>query len=113
MANLADAPRLEANYGSGQWTKAQWVHYSPSGTYTQTEPGGPITSPEGSIYTVHYFINLISGERVKVKFTNKPRVCDVNGKKATSLSRLTSTTECPVAVRSGISRLGKSTSFME
>ena len=72
ITNLADAPRLEANYGSGQWVKAQWVHYSPSGTYTQTEPGGPIITPEGSNYTVHYFINLITGERVEFKFTNTP-----------------------------------------
>ncbi len=72
MGRMGDAPRLEANYGSGQWAKAQWVHYSPSGTYTQTEPGGPISSPEGSNYTVHYFINLITGERVEFKFTNTP-----------------------------------------
>jgi RHS repeat-associated protein len=53
---LGDAPRLEANYGSGTWAKAQWVHRSPDGTN----------------YTVHYFINLVTGERVEFKFTNTP-----------------------------------------
>jgi len=47
---------LEANYGSGQRAKAQWVHYNPDGTN----------------YTVHYFINLTTGERVEFKFTNTP-----------------------------------------
>jgi RHS repeat-associated protein len=57
LANLADAPRLEANYGGGQWAKAQWVHYDSEGN---------------AQYTVHYFIDLTTGERVEFKFTKKP-----------------------------------------
>ena len=54
--DVGDAARLEANYGNGEWAKGQWVHYSPNGTN----------------YTVHYFENLTTGERVEFKFTNKP-----------------------------------------
>lgn len=52
MRNLADAPRLAANYGSGDWVKMQYVL---RGT--------------GSNVVVHYFRNLTTKMDVEFKFT--------------------------------------------
>ncbi len=53
MGQLADAPRLVANYGQGQWVKMQYV----------------LRGKLGNI-TVHWFRNLTTGENVDNKFAN-------------------------------------------
>jgi RHS repeat-associated protein len=68
MRNLADAPRLEANYGDGEWVKMQWVHRSPSGTFSQPEVGDPIGNPAGNNIVVHFFKNVYTGQVVEFKF---------------------------------------------
>lgn len=62
MTNLVDAPRLEANYGDGEWVKVQWVHRSPSGSFIQPEPGDLITNPSGNNIVVHFFKNIYRGQ---------------------------------------------------
>jgi hypothetical protein len=54
MTNLADAPRLDAVYGHGNWVKMQYVRRNQDGT---------------AMATVHYFKNLTTGEAVEFKFT--------------------------------------------
>jgi hypothetical protein len=68
---LGDAPRLEANYGSGEWAKFEWVHYCSGGTVC-LNANGDVIRPDAGNYTVHYFMDLVTGERVEFKFTNKP-----------------------------------------
>ena len=53
MRNLGDTPRLEANYGSGDWVKMQ---------YTLDDASGK------AIRTVHWFRNLDNGMNVEYKF---------------------------------------------
>jgi hypothetical protein len=71
MANLADAPRLEAVYGDGEWVKMEWTHRVPSGSVTQPDPGGPTVVPPGRNWTIHFFKNIFTGEMVEFKFTNR------------------------------------------
>ena len=52
MRNLADTPRLIANYGPGEWVKMQWVH----------------RAIDGTIIVVHWFRNLTNGQNVEYKF---------------------------------------------
>lgn len=52
MRNLADVPRLIANYGEGEWVKMEWVHRAIDGTKI----------------VIHWFRNLTSGENVEFKF---------------------------------------------
>ena len=51
MRNLADAPRLDAVYGDGQWVKMQYV----------------LRGTDSSV-TVHYFRNLTTKMEVEFKF---------------------------------------------
>lgn len=51
MRNLADAPRLVANYGEGDWGKMQYV----------------LRGTDSNV-TVHYFRNLTSKMDVEFKF---------------------------------------------
>ncbi|MGA8367822.1 MAG: RHS repeat-associated core domain-containing protein, partial [Candidatus Acidiferrales bacterium] len=51
-AYLGDAPRLEANYGQGEWVKMGWTHDLPGG---------------GNI-EVHFFENIDTGQTVEFKF---------------------------------------------
>ncbi|GEM_PF-2342794 len=67
MSNLADAPRLEANYGDGQWVKMQWVHRIPSGAKI-LGPNGQVISPAGDNIVVHFFKNTYTGQTVEFKF---------------------------------------------
>jgi hypothetical protein len=52
MRNLADAPRLAANYGGGEWVKMQFV----------------LRGSRGNI-TVHWFRNLTTGANFEYKFS--------------------------------------------
>jgi RHS repeat-associated protein len=47
MEKLADAPRLIANYGPGEWVKMQWVH----------------RALDGSKIVIHWFRNLTTGQK--------------------------------------------------
>jgi RHS repeat-associated protein len=52
LRNLADAPRLQALYGAGEWVKMQWVH----------------RGANGANIVIHWFRNLNSGLNVEYKF---------------------------------------------
>lgn len=52
MTELADAPRLVANYGPGKWVKMEWTHRAANGTKQ----------------TVHWFRNQSTGQQVEFKF---------------------------------------------
>ncbi len=52
MKDLADEPRLKANYGDGDWVKMQHTHKSPDGKNT----------------VVHWFRNKTTGQNVEYKF---------------------------------------------
>lgn len=51
MGEMADAPRLVAHYGSGEWVKMQTV----------------VRGSQGNI-TVHWFRNLSTGRNAEFKF---------------------------------------------
>ena len=55
MRNLADAPRLIANYGKGEWVKMQSV----------------VEGKQGKL-VVHWFRNLTTGANVEYKFKDLP-----------------------------------------
>ncbi|HEY6370708.1 MAG TPA: RHS repeat-associated core domain-containing protein, partial [Candidatus Sulfotelmatobacter sp.] len=59
-ANLGDAPRLEANYGQGEWVKMSWTH-KPAGL-----PTG-VAGRSGNV-EVHFFKNINTGQTVEFKF---------------------------------------------
>ncbi|MCC7508393.1 MAG: hypothetical protein IT464_03345 [Planctomycetes bacterium] len=52
MKDLADAPRLKANYGDGEWVKMEHVHRGSDGKNT----------------VVHWFQNTTTGQNVEYKF---------------------------------------------
>ncbi len=59
-ADLGDAPRLEANYGDGEWVKMSWTH-KPAGL-----PTG-VAGRSGNV-EVHFFKNIDTGQTVEFKF---------------------------------------------
>jgi hypothetical protein len=52
MRSLSDTPRLEANYGPGEWVKMQHTH----------------RVPDGRQVNIHWFRNLTTGQNVQFKF---------------------------------------------
>jgi hypothetical protein len=61
--DLGDAPRLEANYGGGEWVKMKWTHQ------VQGAPTG--VAGQSDHYVIHFFRNLDTGESVEFKFKNR------------------------------------------
>jgi RHS repeat-associated protein len=55
MRNLADKPRLEANYGRGDWVKMEHMH----------------KTPDGRQINIHWFRNKSTNQNVEFKFKHR------------------------------------------